>query len=310
MFYMASVRDFIKDMEFKKVEEHAFVIDALKYINELLPSCKVPVMTIGDFVYVTMCSNRDLDMAKASIISFILNSKIHPKEYIVVSDGTWSLKEGEEYFDNFVSPLKLISWEDCVASISEIYPEMAIWCQKQIWGRKLAAIITFSLNSRVLFSDSDVLWFKTPFNHKELENLKLKLSVDNDYFYDNECIKTLALEGVYTTSYSVNCGIVFVCDFDNTITPIARECMKYEAESPGNFSEQTFFAILNMKYDSVWTPDQIRVDISDMMSDFAETSEITNEMIARHYVWRLKWIFWKDYITMRLSIPDFLHEDN
>jgi len=301
---MASVRDTIKEMEFTKIEEHAFVIDALKYINKLLPKCKVPVMPIGEFVFVTICSNRELDLAKASITSFVLNSKIHPKEYIIVSDGTWNLKDGEEFFHNFVSPLKLISWEDCVASISEMYPEMVAWSQKQIWGRKLATIISFSMNSRVLFSDSDVLWFKTPFNYKELLEIKLKLSVDNDYFYDNKCIKSLGLEGIYTKFPPINCGVVFISDFNNIITPIARECMKYEAESPGNFSEQTFFAILNMKYKSVWTSEQIRVDISDMISDFAETSDITNDIIARHYVWRLKWIFWKDYITMRLSTPN------
>ena len=128
------------------------------------------------------------------------------------------------------------------------------------------------------------------------------MSADIDFFYDEKCLQSLGLTEIYKNKCPVNCGVVLLGDFNKIITPEARMCMKYESVCPGNFSEQTVFAVLNMTYHCTWNPDEIKVDISDILADFTATSEVTSGLIARHYVWRSKWIFWKDYINMRLKM--------
>lgn len=296
----STIREQIKFIGNNREQEHRFAIDALRHINRLLPDIDIPQNDVADFVYLTMCGKADLDMTKASIISFCLNSDIHAKEYIIVSDGSWTITEGKDYFGNFVSPLRLVLWNECVNDISTKFPEMETWGNQQIWGRKLAAIISFSQTSKVLFCDSDVLWYGSPFDRRQLNDVKIKLSTDNDYFYDRKYIQFSSLTHIYENYCPINCGVVLIGDFNRIITPEARECMRYESEHLGNFSEQTVFAILNMKYQCTWRTDEIKVDISDILSDFNDTIDPRCCTIARHYVWRLKWVFWKDYVTMRI----------
>lgn len=52
----------------------------------------------------------------------------------------------------------------------------------------------------------------------------------------------------------------------------------------------------------MWTNHEIISSIDDIIADFNKSLPIQNAYIARHYVWRLKWVFWKDYIKMRLAL--------
>ena len=81
----------------------------------------------------------------------------------------------------------------------------------------------------------------------------------------------------------------------------ALRCIDYEAEHCGKFAEQTVFAIMDFYYNNRWSMEQITSEISDLLKSFFSKTIFYDNMIARHYLWRLKWIYWKDLTKMRLK---------
>lgn len=304
---MISLKTFIEEVNGKRIDEQTAWIDVLEYIDGLLPDLTFPLYqnTVNKhdkLLYATICSIKELKRAKASIISFLMNASLYPKEIFVVSDGTWNEEEGKANFGKMASIVRFISWEDLIPKIEPLIPSLTHWALKQIWGRKLLTILALSFDSPLLFADSDILWFNTPLSPNEIEGISLKLSTDNSHNYDQNYINNFKMGILNNTLNPVNCGVVFIKNCMNLITDRAMECIKYESQNPGKYSEQTFFAILNLDYSDMWTNHEIISSIDDIIADFNKSLPIQNAYIARHYVWRLKWVFWKDYIKMRLAL--------
>lgn len=79
----------------------------------------------------------------------------------------------------------------------------------------------------------------------------------------------------------------------------ALKCIDYESIHAGNFAEQTVFAIMDLDYDCRWTMQEITSEISDLLQPLNSKTIFYKNMIARHYLWRLKWIYWKDLSKQR-----------
>lgn len=296
---MITQEKFIKSIESKvwirrKIIEKMFRLFSLFKKDKKIDRTKKK----SNFVYITICNRKSLKICQKSIHSFLINSNIHPKKIVIISDGSWETENAKKYFKKYNDLIFFDNWENNAVYFKEKSEyELYEWSLKQIWGKKLVSILRYSEEDIVLFSDPDVLWFGSPLKESdlEIENL-LKISLDNSHNYDTNLIKKLNLEYLYNEP-PINCGILITKGNYVLKDQTAREAISIESQNPGKFSEQTVLAILSHKMGSTWDENQIISSISDVVSPILKISKYDNKVIARHYLWALKWLFWRDYIT-------------
>ncbi|MBC7422812.1 MAG: glycosyltransferase family 2 protein [Ferruginibacter sp.] len=252
----------------------------------------------ADFIFLTICGANSLDMVKTSLYSFLKNSDVKPLKVVIVSDGTWDTKIGEKLFSDFKVPFIFESWTVSAEYYKQKKQEdLYTWAHKQIWGKKLAAILRHAESSLVLFSDSDVIWYKNPITVKDYsKEYLLKLSQDNSHNYDTELIKKMNADFLYQ-SPPVNCGIVLIKGDMFALSNTISQAITLESKSPGSFSEQTLLALLVQEFGEVWPEEEITTTIGDILSPIFKISKYPPALKARHYVWNLKWLYWRDVIT-------------
>lgn len=300
---MISQDAFIKKVSNKKQNRQKCIVKILRFFNKYIPSkLNLDFSKTADYVYLTICRAADFDMVFASIYSLYKNSDLQPSKIVIVSDGSWEPNKGVIYFRNRGVDVEAISWVFCAAYYHESCSQLEKWANGHIWGKKMVAILYYSEFHKVLFSDPDILWYGTPLVKKELETCKLKLSIDNSHNYDSDCISFLHLDYLYERSEPINCGALFINGGLSLLTKEALSCITYESVHCGKFAEQTVFALLDVNFDNRWSMNEITSEISDMIQPFFSTTIHYEKMIARHYLWRLKWIYWKDYLLLRLGL--------
>lgn len=298
---MISQENFIESVKGKKVKIHGRFVKLLRYFNKLIPyTFKINSNYITDYVYVTICRSSDFDMVLASVYTLYKNSNICPNKIIVVSDGSWEISVGNNFFKKYNINVETIMWNTCASYYSKTCPNLQKWAEGHIWGKKMAAILYFSEKYKVLFSDPDILWYNTPLTIDELANCKLKLSIDNSHNYDDDFIKNSGFECLYNTKEPINCGAVFISGGLSLLSEKALKCIDYESTHFGKFAEQTVFAIMDLEYSCRWPMEQITSEISDVLYPFTAKTIFHENMIARHYLWRLEWIYWKDLTKQRI----------
>lgn len=296
---MISQEKFINESKGRKVRLQNYFVKVMRLICKYIPlSFARHKKKTGNYVYMTICRACDFDMVKCSLYSLYKYSEFVPKSIIVVSDGSWKLSEGMKYFSRFNLNIEFISWNVCSEYYSDICPPLNDWANKHIWGKKMASILFCSESNNILFSDPDILWFNTPITEQELNNLKFKISIDNSHNYDMEFIKKYNYTKLLETNYPINCGAVYISGGYKVLPNDALTCIEYEALHPGRFAEQTVFAIADLHYNSRWAMNEITSEISDLLTSFTGKTIRYPNMIARHYLWRLKWIYWKDFFKI------------
>lgn len=172
-------------------------------------------------------------------------------------------------------------------------------------GEKMAAITYCSEKEAVLFCDPDVLWFASPVRGIDISACCFKISVDNRFSYDQQALTFLGLEHLNTRPEPVNCGVVYMRGGLALLGNDARRLVEYEAEHCGPFAEQTVFAAMDEQYDCRWSREEIRSDIEAALHPFRGTTERTPALVARHYLWVLKPLYWRDFFRMYFSLPRF-----
>lgn len=299
---MISQEKFIKEVAGKKEVIQRRFVRILRIINSFLPlKIKRNLGKTVDFTYLTICRQSDFDMVAASLYTLFKTSELLPNNIAIVSDGSWLPEVGERYFKKHGVNVTCVGWQKCADFYSETCPSLKKWAEGHIWGKKMAAILYFSENQKVLFSDPDILWYNTPLTSLELDNCKLKVSIDNSHNYDDEFIKACGFECLYDRVEPVNCGAVYIHGGLKLLSQDALVCIEYEGVHCGKFAEQTVFAIMDLEYNTRWSMKEITSEISDLLYPFWVRTIKYDGMIARHYLWRLKWIYWKDYFKLRFT---------
>ncbi|MBQ2378942.1 MAG: hypothetical protein II295_00960 [Akkermansia sp.] len=294
--------DFVASVKGKREKVQKFFVRACRVLNMLLP-CRLVAseQKRAGYTYVTICSKRGLDMVAASLYSLFKNSSLHPSKIVVVSDGKWEPGYGVRYFRKRGLEVECLLWEQCADYYKDKLPELTVWASKHIWGKKMAAILYVSETDKVLFSDPDVLWYGDPLTVAELNSIRLKVSIDCCHSYDKQYIKDTNSEYLYDSDDPVNCGVVYIHGGLKMLNDKALECIRYQAEHCGNFAEQTVFAIMERQYDNRWSREEIVSAIDDVVQPLFSKTIMYPNTVARHYLWRLKWIYWTEYFKMRLS---------
>lgn len=240
-------------------------------------------------------------MVAASLYSLYRNAERIPNKVYLVSDGSWAPEIGERYFAQYKLPLECLTWKTCADHYAETCPDLTIWAQRHIWGKKMAAILYCSENRAAVFSDPDVLWYQSPLKGQEETAVPFRISIDNSLSYDQACLKALHLEYLNEREVPVNCGIVYIKGGLELLNEEAHRIITYQAEHCGPFAEQTVFAAMDAQYDSRWSESEVRSDLEGALHPFFGKVTQTEQLIARHYLWFLKPLYWKELLHMYFS---------
>jgi hypothetical protein len=256
----------------------------------------------GDYFYLTICNRESIFMVKVSLHSFLKHTDKLPTKVIIISDGSWDAKDGERLFADFSLPFIFESWEtNANYHNKHNRPELFNWANKQIWGKKLAAILQYAESSLVLFSDPDVLWYKNIVSPEYYnKSTFLKVSIDNSHNYDDELITNMKAGHLYDLP-PVNCGVLLIKGDMFQLSRQIIPAIKKEAENPGKFSEQTIIAMMVNEFGELWTEEEVTATIDDILSPVLKRSQYSSKLIARHYLWRLKWLYWRDFLFYKKS---------
>lgn len=165
----------------------------------------------------------------------------------------------------------------------------------------MAAILYISEKHPTLFCDPDVLWHQCPMKDKQLAETPFKISVDNDISYDQECLKALQLQYLNKRKSPVNCGIVYIKGGLSLLNNDALRIIAYQSEHCGSFAEQTVFAAVDAQYDCRWTMEEIRSDLTEAYHPLYGLTKRTESLIARHYLWMMKPLYWRDLFRIYLN---------
>lgn len=157
-------------------------------------------------------------------------------------------------------------------------------------------------SGRILLSFRICQLFAIPIMVSKISFINEKLSIDNSHNYDKNFIKVEGCEFLYDTQEQINCGAVYIHGGLSLLSKKALKCIDYESTHCGSFAEQTVFALMDIDYKSRWPMEQITSEISDLLYPFFSKTISYKGMIARHYLWRLKWIYWKDLTKQRFPL--------
>lgn len=255
----------------------------------LLSFGKTPQLTpkpAADFNYLTLMCRADLVMTRLSLVSLAKNSSALPR-LVIAHDESLSREEVRKALAFWPAPFDCFSRE-AVASYWDTSGRvmLAKFCSGHIFGYKLAACLRLAQSGRVLYADSDVLWFRDAVMlMKECYSLPLYATTDLGHSYNHRILKTLSenLESLLQSPPYLNAGVA-VYNRDllelNQYDEYIREAL---SEDPVHrFSEQGLVAALAKQIGGVIPNDVICMAENDRNSILASFNG--EPWCARHYV--------------------------
>jgi hypothetical protein len=116
----------------------------------------------AEFLYVSMASRSHWLLLRESLLSMHLSWDRVP-EVAVVSDGSWTESEFLDYFSFWESPIWTFAPDQITRPLLQSGDvELRELAHAHPLGLKLAAIVHLARTRRILFADSDILWFADP----------------------------------------------------------------------------------------------------------------------------------------------------
>ncbi len=217
----------------------------------------------------------------------------------LVSDGSVTPSALLESIDWWPGEKKAESWEagaEYHAQRGRV--DVRTFAGNNMLGKKLSAILAAGESERVLYCDSDLLWFGGPPAVPDASvSAAVQLAVDLSPHYDDHLLKMLSINDLDKIP-ALNTGLVYAsgpvyteCGLDRLMSIVARE--------PSYFSEQTIMAYAARKLGGRhWPLDQIILKVDDKSWPIRHPSERPSWM-ARHYVGDVRHWFWRDALWLR-----------
>ena len=115
----------------------------------------------ADFFLLMLICKRDLKMARLSLESMAQNASVVP-QLILAHDESLSSAEVTTAFQDWPGKIHIWDRESVIRYHNTSNADgksIAVFCDRHIFGFKLAACLRASALGRTLYSDADVLWF-------------------------------------------------------------------------------------------------------------------------------------------------------
>ncbi len=250
------------------------------------------------FKLIFFCGSTGLTYLNSSLVSVYKAWESLPEIY-VISDGTPvdKIKKGLIKWPRRVD---VVSWEECARAFKEkgnhyLYD----YASKVLLGKKLVGMLYCAERFPTLYSDSDVLWFKSPLNgHLDVQQTPcIKMCKDVGFFYTKPLLELLneekCLEGI-----PFNSGITYLSG-NFSVYPKWDALCKVLSELGHTdwFSEQTSFAILNNYFnpEGFFSLEEVLIKVDDEYN-LKYTKTDFPDILARHYVNKKATTFWRDFL--------------
>ncbi len=253
----------------------------------------------SEFSYVTIVRKSDLALCRLSLQSYNKVSRFAPK-LLVGLDESLSKADALDFFSTWPGGVEILSISD-VANWhrSEGNNRMATFCEKHVFGFKhaLCLLALKKERKRVLYCDSDVLWFRD--GSKLLEcygKSNLVGTTDCGFSYNRALLdKFPKWREVLLGDSGINAGFAI---YNRTPEYGDEEIQILDAileETPIHFfSEQTLFAILVRKQGAMIS----NGDVTNFEKRSASPSWLFKNWYARHYVSSIRFQFWTDALFL------------
>jgi hypothetical protein len=250
---------------------------------------------------VMLCGIMQLDLLNETLFSIRKNFDAVPAIYL--------------FTDKELNPdvcRKAIKWTNqdniTIISITECLtyhqksPSLCRFIDSNPMGLKLAAILQVGEKGKpVLYSDTDVLWFRDPFPELDAliqdKNIRLSLSLDFQPAYDQNLITKGKLEILNQEPFYC-AGILLFKNANPLHQTKLDEMIELASHQSNHFTEQTIFSYLCKLEGNVGlNADQFFLSTEDQFSIMPKKREI----IARHYIGPNRHLFWRDAFFSRLG---------
>ncbi len=249
-----------------------------------------------DFPVVYFMGKRGITPLNASLHSIYKNWKELPEIKIIVSDDT----PGEYILGKmgkWPRKVTIVPWQECAAYFKSLGNDnLDHYAAHELWGKKFAGIQYLCKDERILYTDTDVLWFHNPkpsFPDTKAPYLMLGQEV-SEACYSEPLVEFLK-EDAYQKP-PMNSGVTFA---QGTFShyPKWDVLCDFLAKHPDNRTEQTAFAIFTNLWGRPWNMDEIMIGVEDLTEIIPKRYvEDYKKIYARHYVNTKPWTFWRDYI--------------
>ncbi len=242
---------------------------------------------------------KDLAMSAISLKSFNKKGNTAPK-LIVGCDDSLTVECALNFYHSWPGGVEAYSISDVAQWHRQKGDEiMARFCEAHVFGFKhCLCLMALEINRQpVLYSDSDVLWFRDPaqlvakYSYQSVfGSIDCGLSYNHFLLANFPEYKALLADGC-----GINAGFAIFNDCPNYGPQEVSFIQRVLEQKPAHFfSEQTLLAILTKKQGGVIAEDD--VVISESRSFFP--SWISKKWYARHYVSSVREQIWSDAIFL------------
>lgn len=252
-----------------------------------------------NYKLVFFCGKKGIDYLNSSLLSVYLSWDKLP-ELIVVSDGT-PIELIEQQLIKWPRKIKFITWLNCAEYFKENNnEELYKYACNELWGKKMVSVLYCALKYPILYSDTDILWYKNPENFDVNKSPYLKMGEDISNCFSPDMLKVIN-DQTTINHIPLNAGLIFANgDFSSHVN--WDKICKYLANFPDERTEQTSFALLNNYFNpkDYWTHNQVLINVKDVYN-LSYTKNTNPDIFARHYVDKKNITFWKDFAHMCFS---------
>lgn len=250
----------------------------------------------ADFQYLTLTCRRDIEMLRISLLSLEKSATSLPRLMVVHDDsiGELEVRSSLSFWPGKIAVIDRKTISDWHSKRGNV--QVAGFCNAHVLGLKFAACAMQSTLERVLFVDSDVLWFNDV-NEVIARHCDLPIYASGDAVrsYDEELLalgeRELARELTfppYVNSGTVvyNRPLLEIADFRAMLTFMT------ERRPPSYFSEQTMIAMATKLVGAVMASEVIHISLQ---TDQSRRGSFHQQVWhARHYVKPVRQQFWID----------------
>ena len=267
-------------------------------------SSKVRIRSGGaNFKLLMLISKHDILAAQVSLASMEKCAKNMP-QVVIACDSTLSAPEAAQALVTNGHDVSFLNVDTVADFFEKTDRKKLAWlCRSHVFGYKLAACIMQSLDSRVLYADSDILWHADPSELMDKYNVTFPLfcSVDYQPSYDQNLMDILdhPLREMLGTHPFINAGLAIfnmpLADNDflgGVLSDIPQHF------TMGHFTEQTILALMAKQLGQLISKHDVEVIQSDSLDDRLKRPDVPKARFASHFVRPVREYFWHEAARM------------
>lgn len=259
-----------------------------------------------DLTLLLFSGDEQRPLLRESLLSVCRSWRRLPR-LTVVSDGTADPADVRNSLDWWPAPFDALDWR-ALSPLGDDPRSRAMrrFAEREPMGRKLTAIVAIARRGPVVYSDTDILWFRHPDwveegattqDAYEPRKPTIRVSIDPVRSYDDRLVPE-RLPHLDKPPY-LCAGLLYACG-DLLASPELGPLLEFAADQGVARTEQTIIAEISQLLDGVPIP---ACEVATILDDATclLPRRPSRHPTARHYVQTVRHLFWRDALLARHS---------